>query len=353
MSQVSDSIKDSDEQSPAQPGEGLFPLIVDSGPWVFQTLYVAAKLGLADLLAEGARSADELAAASGAHAPTLRRFCRGLAVLGILTEPTPGAFALTPMGLGLKSDAPGGSRQFLILNGEPHLRAWEAVMHTVLTGECAFEHVHGKRYFDFLAEDKDAEKVFNQLFGNETPPAIVNQFDFSAANVIVDLGGGIGALLVQILAGHDHVRGILQDLPSATAGALDRAASHGVAERFEVRTASFFEDIVPGGDVYMLSRVLHDWDDETALRLLRRIRQSIPAESVLLVIDEVIPAGPESKAGRLSDLQMLVVVGGQERTEEEIQELLREAGFRVAEVKTPATKSSSVRAESMVVARPA
>lgn len=331
--------------------DDLHRLVVNSAPWVFQSLYVAAKLGLADQLAEGDRTSDELAAATDSHSGAVYRFCRALAALGVLAEQPGRRFALTPLGAGLRSDAPGGLSHFVIVNGEESFRAWADVMYAVRTGLPAFDHVFGMSHFEFLERNADSSRSFNGMAGRGTPPKVLDSYDFTGATVVADIGGGMGGLIVQILAANPRMRGILQDLPGGVAQSGEFLREHGLADRVEVVGRSFFEFVPAGADVYVLSRVVHDWNDTDALRLLGRVRAAMKPSSRLVLIDNVIPEVPGYHIGKFSDLQMLVVLGGQERTADEVVALLAKAEFEVTRTIMPDPVPGSPRAEALIECR--
>jgi hypothetical protein len=338
------------ESAPVPDVAGLNALVVATAPWAFQSLYVAAKLGLADLLADGPRPAAALAEAAQADPDALYRFCRALAALGVLREEQDRVFALTPVGAALRSDAPRGLRYFIIVNGEESFRAWAEVMHTVRTGRPAFDHVYGRSHFAYLAERAEASAAFNRMAGRGAPSDIIEHCDFSAERRVVDVGGGMGGLLAHVLVRHPQLTGILLDTPAGVAEAATLLEERGVGERAEVVGGDFFAAVPPGADSYLLSRVLHDWDDAAALRILRTVRAAMRPGARLIVIDKVIPDVPGFHPGKFSDLQMLVVLGGRERTGAELAALLDAAGFAVTEVYTPAVDADAPWAETLIQA---
>ncbi|NEA63748.1 methyltransferase [Streptomyces sp. SID12488] len=341
--------------APRPDAVALNELVVTTAPWAFQSLYVAAKLGLADALAQGPRSSDDLAGETGAHPGALYRFCRALAALGVLDEHPGQVFGTTAMGAALSSDAPRGLRHFIIVNGEESFRAWAEVMHTVRTGRAAFDHVYGLSHFAYLARESDASTSFNAMAKTGAPTETVDRCDFSDDQVVVDVGGGAGGLLAHLLERNPKLKGILLDTPAGVAQAPDLFRSRDVLDRAEIRGGSFFDsDSVPtGGDSYVLSRVIHDWNDEDALRILRAVRRAMPTGARLVLIDKVIPDVAGFHPGKFSDLQMLVVLGGQERTLAELTALLDRAGFRLTDVQMPEVGQDAPWAEALILATPA
>ena len=317
-----------------------------------QLVYMAAKLGLADLLGDGAKSAAVLAAATGTDAPTLRRLLRALASIGVVAEDDGGDFRMTPAGGCLRGDVPGSLRPaVLFLMSQDKQRAWAALEHSVATGATAFDHVFGMPVFDFYAAHPEAE-ISREHDGamagltSLTTDAILGAYDFASLGTIVDVGGGNGAFLAAILRANPSVRGVLFDLPHVVAGAPEVLAGAGVAERCAVVAGSFFDDPVPeGGDAYLLKRIIHDWDDDRSRAILAACRRAMRPGARLLLVDEVLPRRAEpgpATAAFLLDMEMLVATpGGRERTEEGFRALLRAAGFSLSRV-VPAARTLSV-----------
>lgn len=328
----------------------LNELVVTTAPWAFQSLYVAAKLGLADAVRQGPRPSDDLAEETGTHPGALYRFCRALAALGVLHEYPGRAFGTTPMGAALRSDAPRGLRHFIIVNGEESFRAWADVLHTVRTGEAAFDHVYGMSHFAYLAQESGASTSFNAMAGTGAPTQTVDRCDFGKDHVVVDVGGGAGGLLAHVLERYPQLKGILLDTPQGVAQAPGLLASREVLDRAEIRGGSFFDSVPTGGDSYILSRVIHDWNDEDALRILRTVREAMPSGARLILIDKVIPDVAGFHPGKFSDLQMLVVLGGQERTLDELTALLDRAGFRLTDTQMPEFGPEAPWAEALIQA---
>jgi hypothetical protein len=325
-------------------------LLLMSQPWVGQAIYVIAKLGVPDQLKDGPLAIDELASRVDADADALYRFCRAMASLDLLEEHEGRRFGLTEGGKLLISEAPGGLRHFSIVNGEECFRAWADVEYSVRTGKPAFERMFGMNHFEYLGQHPEASASFNAMAGSGTAPAVLEKCDFSSAEVVVDVGGSSGATISSVLRRYPAAKGILQDLPQAVADAPELLASEGVTDRCEVVGQSFFDSVPTGGDVYILSRVLHDWSDEDARRILAKVREVMKPESRLVVADNMIPPGPGFHPGKFADLQMLVILGGKERTLDETRELLASSGFKVVLVHEP---GAGPRAETALEAVPA
>lgn len=315
-----------------------------TGYWVSRAIYVAAKLGIADLLAAGPVNVQELAAATQSHEPSLYRVLRALASVGMFSEVAPRIFALTPMAALLRTETPDSMRALAIMYAEEQYRAWEDVLHSVRTGQPAFGHTFGTSYFEYFTTHPEASNVFNAAmigWTNQMSDAVIAAYDFSGFSTIVDVGGGHGALLAAILKQHPSARGILFDLPHVVASAEPFLHAAGVAERCASVGGDFFADMLPGGDVYLLAQILHDWDDERSVAILRRVRQAMPDNNKLLVVELVLPDGNEPFLGKWLDLHMMVLLGGRERTAAEYGALLRAAGFELARV-VPTTAGASI-----------
>jgi hypothetical protein len=313
-----------------------------TGYWTTQALYVAAKLGIADLLAQGPLSAEDLAAATHVHAPSLYRMLRALASVGVFAEVAPQQFALTPLAVPLRTATPetevgsASLRALCVLYGEVFYPAWGDLLHSVRTGEPAFEHQLGMGVFEYLVHNAEAGKVFDEAMGGRAhriASAVVGRYDFSPFATVVDVGGGQGTLLAAILRSTRATRGILFDLPQVVVGAEVFLRTAGVADRCTCSGGDFFAGVPSGGDAYVLTRILHDWDDERCVAILQQVRQAIPDHGKLLIIEDVLPpAGNEPNFGKWMDLQMLVLLRGRERTPAEYKALLGAATFELAGV---------------------
>ena len=306
-----------------------------NGYWVTQIVYVAAKLGIADLLNDGAQDIEDLASATETDPRPLYRLMRALAGLGIFTETATGVFESTDMGRCLVTGSPGALRARAILNGEQWYTAWGGLLDSVRTGETAFDRVTGTSFFGYLDANSDAAAVFNEAMASSTEAAaraVASAYDFSSAGTVVDVGGGTGTFLAEVLKSNPKARGVLFDQPDvikAASGTLDRAR---VADRCDTTGGSFFDAVPSGGDIYLLSWILHDWNDEQSVAILRSCRRAVGPDGRLLVIEQLIPPGNDPALSKLYDVHMLVLSGGRERTEDEYRELLEMADFRLMRV---------------------
>ncbi len=234
-----------------------------SAYWISQSIYVAAKLRIADMLKDGPRSAGQLAAATDTNERCLYRLLRALASVGIFAEQDDGAFALTPMAKYLRSDVPGSQWAMAVMMGEEHYRAWGELLHCVRTGEIAFDKVFGKPIFAYLSENPEQAAVFDRamtsVHGRETEP-IIDAYDFSEIGTLVDVGGGNGTVITAVLKHNLNVKGILFDLPHVVKRAKATLVAEDVADRCETVAGSFFESVPEGADAYMMRHIIHDWD---------------------------------------------------------------------------------------------
>jgi O-methyltransferase domain/Dimerisation domain len=304
--------------------------------WVSSFLYAAAKMNLADQLAERAKTAEELSQSTGAAAPSLYRLMRTLASLGLFTEDSEHRFALTSLGEPLKTGAPGSVKSsVLTLAGGIFTKALDHLLYSVQTGKTGFEKAFGVPVFNWLASHPVEASMFSEtmvaLHGTE-PPAVASAYDFSEFGTIVDAGGATGNMLSAILSHHPKPRGILFDLPHVVADAPALISAKGLMDRIKIENGSFFESVPSGGDLYLLSHIIHDWSEAQWLTILGNCRRAMRADSRLLIVEMVLPIGDAPHLGKILDVIMLAVPGGQERTEAEYRALLDKGGFRLKRV---------------------
>jgi hypothetical protein len=312
------------------PRQELFDLIF--GYRTTQALYVAAKLGVADRLVQGPMTSAELAKEVGANPKALFRLMRHLAALGMFTQDKSRKFGLTPLGKLLCTDNPESIRYSAIFAGEENYRATGNLLHSVRTGETAFNHLYGKGHFDYMAENSDANSTFNkamaQSLRRQGNP--VESYDYSGKRLVVDVGGGRGDLITSVLVANPTMEGILFDLPQGSAEARPLLQAKGLEKRCLIKTGSFFDSVPAGGDVYVLSRILHDWPDNKAATILANCRRAIKEDGTLLIRDNVL--SDNDLQGSSLDLTMLIMTGGEERTESEWRSLLGSAGFSLKRI---------------------
>lgn len=312
------------------PRQELFRMIF--GYKTTQALYVAAKLGIADHLVGGPKRAEELAEEIGANPKALLRLMRHLAAIGIFTHDESRKFGLTPLGELLRNDNAESLRYGAIFAGEENYKATGNLLHTVRTGETAFNHLYGKGHFEWLADHPDESSTFNKAMAQslrvlKNP---LESFDFSGKRLIVDVGGGRGDLISSIMQANPILKGILFDLPQGSGEAQSQLRTKEVADRCLVVRGSFFDSVPEGGDVYILSRILHDWPDDKAATILANCRKAMKEDGTLLIRDNVLIDGDER--GSQLDLTMMIMTGGEERTESEWNNLLQSTGFQLIKV---------------------
>lgn len=308
-----------------------------SGALVSQAISVMARLGVADTLAAGPRPVAEIAELVGAHGPALYRLLRAVGDVEMVTELENRHFALTPLGELLRSDVPGSQRGWAVMVGMPfHRYPWTDLYETVRTGESAFDRVHGKEIFDYLAEHPEDAAVFDAAMTSISTTAtvsIVEAYDFSRFDTIVDVGGGRGGLLAAILAANPRLQGVLFDAPTVVADADGELSSAAVVDRCKVVNGDFFDVVPAGGDAYLLSNVIHDWDDDQAARILGRCRAAMTDSACVLLAEIVLPEGRQPSSAKFLDLEMLVMTaGGRQRTEAEYRTLFGQAGLRLTRI---------------------
>lgn len=312
---------------------------------IARALYAFAKLGLADLLQDNAVSSEELASSAGVAPGALYRLLRTLSTAEVVSESLDHRFTLGPLGEALRSDAPGSMRAWAIFSGEPfYLQAWEQIVHSIQTGQPAWEHVHKMPIFEYIGQHLEAAQIFDQAMTSLSAaeaPAIVDACDFADIRKLADIGGGQGLMLRTILRSHPKMAGVLFDRPDALQGTQELLAQEGLADRCEVVPGDFFQSVPEGADVYLLKYVIHDWDDERSVAILRNCRRAMTNDARLLLVETVVPPPGEAHFAKLQDLEMLVVAGSQERTADEYSRLLERAGFTLIRV-LPTTEAASI-----------
>jgi len=297
-----------------------------SGYAVTQLIYVVAKLGIPDLLKHGPLTIDKLAAGAQAHQTSLLRVMRGLTSVGLFKESSGNSFELTALGQYLRTDVPDSLAPMALFSYDSYA-VWGDLLYAVETGEPAFKHVFGMDRYEYLEQHADAALRFNAamaLLSAQLRRAVVATYDFSRFKMAVDVGGGQGGLLLDMLRTNPTLRGILFDT-AAVAQAVP------ITDRFEVVAGNFFESVPSGGDIYLLSHVIHNWSDDDSVRILRNCRDAMDDDGTLLIVEMIMPdeygASFSNYPLVMTDLQMFVMTGGRERTEAEFRALLAAAGF--------------------------
>jgi hypothetical protein len=305
------------------------------------TIAVVSDLGVADHLTQGPRSVDELAMATGAHAPSLHRALRALACKQIFIETEPGYFALTPMAELLRTDHPLSLRRICLVM-PTDVQAWAKFDYSIRTGESAFTHVHGQSFWDYLASHSEESALFDSSMAAMTRLellTVLRAYDWNSLHTVVDVGGGNGAFLAGLLARYPAMRGVLFDLPHVTAGAPAVLQAAGVAERCEIVSGSYFDSVPDGQDAYLLKRILWGYGDDDAIKILRGINGAMRPDSRLLVIEPILQEG--SDVAKFLDLKLLAMGGGHARTEVEFNKLHAAVGLTLTHV-YPATFTAIV-----------
>jgi O-methyltransferase domain len=321
------------EPTPEERAAGAAVLRMIWGLHVSRSLYAVTELGIADRLADGPVSSAELAAATGAHESSLYRVLRLLAGLGVFSEVRPGSFSLTVLGDRLRSGAPVSMRSWALMHGRVAGQPFEHMLHAVRTGQPGFDAAYGMPLFEYLAGHPEDAAMFDAAMLERTAafaPSVAAGYDFSDVRAVVDVGGGHGILLAEILRGNRHLQGTLFELPDVAVGAGAVLAEAGVTDRCEVVAGDFFDGVPAGADCYIMANVLHDWDDARAVEILVGCRKAVTRHGRVLIVERLIPDDPaQAVPVLLSDINMLVLSpGGRERTNSEYASLLRAAGLR-------------------------
>lgn len=313
-------------------GERAYELV--NGFRATQIVYAAAELRIPDLIAEGRQTVADLSAATGVDRGRLRRLLRALAGLGVLREDDDGRYANTEVGELFREGVAGSRRPMVRMLVPESYRNWDHLMATLRTGVTGQSLAHGATLWELIARDPDFGARFNDAMAGNSEG--VGEFvgaagDFAKASVVVDVGGGEGSLLAGVLLAHPGLRGIVYDLPAGLAQTREYLASRGVLDRCELVIGDFFE-AVPAGDVHLLKDILHDWDDEHAVAILVACRRSLRPGARVMVVERVMPSHvtdrPQHLNATITDMQMMVQLGGKERTVEEYAALFEAAAMR-------------------------
>lgn len=316
------------------PQVGLLELA--SGFMATHVLYAAAKLGIADALANGPLSADEIAAEVGTNPDATYRLLRACATFGVFTERADGRFGLTPLADGLRSGSSDSMRPAILMLGDPTYQGmWGDLVHTVETGRPAAEKVLGRPMWEYLDDHPQFAATFNQAMTRLSAldwPTVEAAYDVTRFSTIVDLGGGNGQLLALMLGASPKATGVLLEREALAHEAREFLRAQGVLSRCRIESGSFFTTVPSDGDLYVMRRVIHGFDDRQAAEILANVRRHMPAGSTLLLLESVVPEGKAPHFAKTLDLDMMIFVGGRERTERQFEALLGHAGFRLARV---------------------
>lgn len=304
---------------------------------ISQALYVAAKLGIADLLKGGPKTVRDMASSSGVDEFSLYRFLRTLASEGVFCELDDQCFTLTPMAELLRADATGSLRGWAIFRGEPFVwKPYGELLNSVRTGRPAFDHVFGMPVFQYFENNPDAAAIFDEAMRSVSAQkyhAVADAYDFSAIKTLVDVGGGNGGMLTAILSKYARLKGILSELPHVVEGARKRIQAAGLAARCECVEVDMFKSVPAGGDAYIMGNVIHDWDEERSVLILQNCCRAMVDGGKVLLVELVLSPRNEPHLSKLADVEMLVMTeGGKERTEDECGQLFEAANLRLSRI---------------------
>lgn len=330
-----------------RPGAALTQMLLANR--VQQAVYVAAKLGIADLLADGPSSVDELAERTQTHAGALYRLLRVLASYGVFAETETGRFELTPVAALLRSGTRESKRAFALWSGEVAYELFGSLEYSIRTGEPAFDKVFGAEFYTYLEQHPAMGELFDQFMSRQTAPLgpILAAYDLAGVHTVIDVGGGRGELITAVLRAHPDIRGVLFDQPRAVRGAAAVLSAAGVADRCRTVTGNYLEQVPPDGDIYLLKNVVHGLEDDTTTQVLSNCRKAMADGGRVLLVEFVIPPGNDPFPGKLMDLLMLVGThGGRERTEAEFSALFAAAGLSLTNVVTTKYVYSVIEAKA-------
>jgi hypothetical protein len=320
-----------------------------TGYFLSRALYAVTALDVAEALAKGSLSADELASRTGAHAPSLNRVLRALAPEGVFTQDEQGRYGNTALSELLRANVPGSLRDLILLLGdETSWRSWEAIVDGIRTGQAPFEQIYGEKFFDYLQDHHDTAAMFDRAMtsaSGTTNAAVIEAYDFSGMRHLVDVGGNLGAALCSILQAFPDLRGTVFDLPHIASRAREFIAALGLDMRCDFAGGSFFESIPGGADGYFMKHILHDWGDVECVQILTACRRAMGPDARLLICERIVPTGNAPSPAKVIDLHMFMTNhGGMERTEAEYRLLLERSGLRLACIVNTSTPWSLLEA---------
>jgi len=303
--------------------------------WTSCCIYTAAKLNIADMLAKKSQTAEQLAEATNTHAQSLYRVLRALAGDGIFNENKNGEFSNTSLGETLRDNVPGSMKAMALTQLGDHFGAWGNLEYSVKTGGIAFDNVEGMSVWKYYEENPEDGMNFMKAMTGITTGAIksiVPAYDFTQFKIIVDVGGGNGALLMGVLNSAPEAKGIVYDQEYVVNETNKIIESKGLSDQCSVEAGSFFDSVPPNADAYLMKSVLHDWEDEKCIDILKNCSEAMTQESKLLILESVIPVANIPHPGKFIDINMLVMTGGKERTEKEFAMLLQQAGLKLTQI---------------------
>jgi SAM-dependent methyltransferase len=307
------------------------------GKWISQAIASVVEIGVPDQLAKGAKRCSEIARKAGVSEDGVYRLLRALASVGLFSEGADRRFKLTPMGQRLRTDHPQSLAGYARFTGHDSTwRPWGQLTYSVKTGLPAFDQVFGSPVFEYFSKNPEASAIFDDAMTGLSASealAVADAYEFKKVDTLMDVAGGHGLLLATVLRRHKTMRGVLFDLPHVAAGAAATFARAGITGRVRVESGDFFKELPSGADAIMMKHIIHDWDDESATRILQACHRALGPRGKVLIVDAVVPVGNAPHFGKLLDLEMLVLTQrGRERTKSEFSALLRGAGFRLSRV---------------------
>ncbi len=318
-------------QNTNPPEQQMMQFII--GKWISKPIYVAAKLGIADMLAQRNRNIEELAEMSATMADPLYRMMRALAGIGIFTETKNRVFENTPLSECLKKGRLKSAA--LMFESNWHSNIWNNLLYSIQTGKPSFEKVFDKPAFEWFRDNPKQADIFNEANSFKavfTHRIIVERYDFSRIKTLTDVGGGLGSLMIEILKANSHMKGIVAELPETIPQIIKTIKKNKLENRMGAVQCDFFKEIPVGSDAYLLSHILHDWPDEKCINILKNCRKVMDSKGKLLIIEGIIPSGNEFSVSKLLDLEVLLMGGGCERTKDEFEELFKKSGFQLSEI---------------------
>ena len=344
------SIQSPDTTVPPEVAASQHVFQIATGYIASTALHIATKLRIADRLADGPRPVEELATGSGVTEDGLYRVLRSLSSIGVFEETTPRTFANNLASATLRADVPGSTHPMVLWMADPfHLRVYADAMHSLVTGQPAADKTVGMPVFDYLTRDTELSEVFNNAmtaFSAFVIPSAIEAYDFSGIGTLVDVAGGHGQVLMSILEKHPQMRGVLFDLPHVIEGARPRIDGAGLSGRVTTAIGDFFKAVPEGGDAYIMKHIIHDWDDDRAVTILRNIAGAMTPGGRIILLESVLTPANQPDFGKLIDLEMLLMPGGRERTADEFRALFDRAGFRVTRIVPTKSPLSVIEARS-------
>ncbi|WP_338868080.1 methyltransferase [Spirosoma sp. SC4-14] len=307
-----------------------------AGFWSSQIIYVIARLGIADVFREGPQTAETVALQTNTHGPSIYRLLRAATSIGLFVGNQNKTFTITGLGKTLMTDSPGSHRDFAIAElGQEHYQGWGNLAYSIQTGTVAFQALSGQNVWDYYKDHpNDGQRFIMAMsnLSNSFNPAITHSYDFSQFDTVVDVGGAGGTLLCGILRDNPATKGVVFDLPHVVDHATTYIQEQGLSDRCRILPGDFFDRIPTDGDAYLLKFIIHDWNDEQAVNILKNCYQAMPDHARLLLIESVIPNSNEPNFGKLLDINMLVMTGGMERDADQYGQLLTKAGFHIRQI---------------------